>query len=139
MAGFFIPVFSVNLSYNYPEYDMYGINKAILIGHIGKDPELRYLDNAVAVLSFPLATTESIVKEESKIEQTEWHNIVMWRTMAENAGRLLKKGSLVWVEGKVKTRSFNDKNGIQKSSTEIHCERFTLLSTANIPKPVESM
>jgi len=106
---------------------MSGINKVILVGHLGKDPDLRYLQNNVAVLSFPLATSETIIKNGEKIEQTEWHNIVMWRGLAEAAEKMLKKGRLIYMEGKCRTRSFDDKNGLKKYTTEIVAESFTLL------------
>jgi len=106
---------------------MSGINKVILVGHLGKDPDLRYLQNNVAVLSFPLATSETIIKNGEKIEQTEWHNIVMWRGLAEAAEKILKKGRLIYMEGKCRTRSFDDKNGLKKYTTEIVAESFTLL------------
>ena len=107
--------------------NMSGINKVILVGHLGKDPDLRYLQNNVAVLSFPLATSETIIKNGEKIEQTEWHNIVMWRGLAEAAEKILKKGRLIYMEGKCRTRSFDDKNGLKKYTTEIVAESFTLL------------
>ncbi|MDO3645256.1 single-stranded DNA-binding protein [Mucilaginibacter sp. L3T2-6] len=106
---------------------MSGINKVILVGHLGKDPDLRRLADEVAVLSFPFATSETVSKDGKKVELTEWHNIVMWRGLAENAARLLKKGSLVYLEGKTRTRSFSDKDGIKKYTTEIVVEHFTLL------------
>lgn len=106
---------------------MSGINKVILVGHLGKDPDLRHLADEVAVLSFPLATSEMINKAGANTEQTEWHNIVMWRGVAENAYKMLKKGSLVYLEGKIRTRSFSDKEGIKKYTSEIVVEHFTLL------------
>lgn len=105
---------------------MAGINKIILVGHLGKDPELRYLNN-VAVVSFPLATTELLIKNGLKTEQTEWHNIVMWRTLAEAAKKILTKGKLVYLEGKCRSRCFEDKNGNTKYTTEIVAETFSAL------------
>ncbi|MGZ3758082.1 MAG: single-stranded DNA-binding protein, partial [Mucilaginibacter sp.] len=106
---------------------MSGINKVILVGHLGKDPELRYLDGGVSVASFPLATTETFNKDGRKVEQTEWHNIVLWRSLADVAGKFLQKGKLVYIEGKLRTRSFEDKEGIRKYTTEIVAENFTML------------
>ena len=106
---------------------MSGINKVILVGHLGKDPEIRYLEGNVSVASFPLATSESFNKDGRKIEQTEWHNIVMWRGLADVAAKYLQKGKLVYIEGKLRTRSFEDKTGIKKYTTEIVAENFTLL------------
>lgn len=79
---------------------MSGINKVILVGHLGKDPDLRYLPDKVAVATFPLATTDHITKNGARTEQTERHNSVMWRAMAEAASKFLKKGKLVYIEGK---------------------------------------
>ena len=106
---------------------MASVNKAILIGHIGEEPTLRYLSGDVAVLSFPLATNEYIFKDGNKIEQTEWHNIVMWRGLAESASKVLKKGKLLYLEGKIRTRSFVDKQNVKRYITEIIPDMFTLL------------
>ncbi|GAB2987857.1 hypothetical protein GCM10027049_30010 [Mucilaginibacter puniceus] len=106
---------------------MSGINKVILVGHLGKDPEVRYLEGGVSVASFPLATTETFNKDGRKVEQTEWHNIVLWRSLADVAAKYLKKGKLVYIEGKLRTRSFEDKEGIKKYTTEIVAENFTML------------
>ncbi|MDP9082125.1 MAG: single-stranded DNA-binding protein [Bacteroidota bacterium] len=106
---------------------MSGINKIILVGHLGKDPDFRIVDNNIPIVSFPLATTETINKNGVKIEQTEWHNIVMWRGLAEAARKILKKGKLVYVEGKCRTRSFEDKTGQKKHTTEVVVESFTIL------------
>lgn len=106
---------------------MSGINKVILVGHLGKDPESRVLEGGVSFVSFPLATSESFNKEGRKVEQTEWHNIVMWRGLADVAAKYLQKGKLVYIEGKLRTRSFEDKEGIKKYTTEVVAENFTLL------------
>jgi single-strand DNA-binding protein len=106
---------------------MSGINKVILVGHLGKDPELRTLDGGVSVTSFPLATSETYNKDGRKVEQTEWHNIVMWRGLADMAAKFLQKGKLVYIEGKLRTRSFEDKDGVKKYTTEVVAENFTML------------
>jgi single-strand DNA-binding protein len=106
---------------------MSGINKVILVGHLGKDPELRTLDGGVSVTSFPLATSETYNKDGRKVEQTEWHNIVMWRGLADMAAKFLQKGKLVYIEGKLRTRSFEDRDGIKKYTTEVVAENFTML------------
>ena len=106
---------------------MSGINKVILVGHLGKSPDIRYLDGGVSVASFPLATSETFNKDGRKVEQTEWHNIVMWRGLADVAAKFLQKGKLVYIEGKLRTRSFEDKEGIKKYTTEVVAENFTLL------------
>ena len=107
---------------------MAGVNKVILIGNLGKDPEIRYLDNGVAVANFSLATTENYKnKEGERVSQTEWHNIVLWRGLAEVAEKWLKKGSSVYVEGKIRTRKWEDKDGNTRYSTEILGDNMTML------------
>jgi single-strand DNA-binding protein len=106
---------------------MSGINKVILVGHLGKNPDIRYLDGGVSVASFPLATSETFNKDGRKVEQTEWHNIVMWRGLADVAAKFLQKGKLVYIEGKLRTRSFEDKEGNKKYTTEVVAENFTIL------------
>lgn len=106
---------------------MSGINKVILVGHLGKDPEVRHLDGGVTVASFPLATSETYNKEGRRIEQTEWHNIVLWRGLAEVASKYLQKGKLVYIEGKLRTRSFEDREKVKKYVTEVVAENFTIL------------
>ena len=106
---------------------MSGINKVILVGHLGKDPEIRYLEGGVSVASFPLATSETFNKDGKKVEQTEWHNIVLWRSLADVAAKFLQKGRLVYIEGKLRTRAFEDKEGIKKYTTEVVAENFTML------------
>lgn len=106
---------------------MSGINKVVLVGHLGKDPEYRQLADNVPVVSFPLATSEVVNKDGKKVEVTEWHNIVLWRGLADVAVNLLEKGKLIYLEGKIRTRNFKDKQGIDKYTTEIVGESFTLL------------
>ncbi|EFK59686.1 single-stranded DNA-binding protein [Sphingobacterium spiritivorum] len=106
---------------------MSGINKVILVGHLGKDPEIRYLEGNVSVASFPLATSETFNKDGRKVEQTEWHNIVMWRGLADVAAKYLNKGRLVYIEGRLRTRTYEDKEGIRRYTTEVVAENFTLL------------
>lgn len=106
---------------------MSGVNKVILVGHLGKDPEVRHLDNNVSVASFPLATSETYNKDGRRIEQTEWHNIVMWRGLADIAAKYLHKGKLIYIEGKIRTRNYEDKEGIKRYSTEIVADNFTML------------
>jgi single-strand DNA-binding protein len=107
---------------------MSGVNKVILVGHLGKDPEIKYLEGNIAKVSFSLATSEHYKdKNGNKVEHTEWHNIVMWRGLAENAEKILKKGALIYLEGKLQTRNWVDKEGAKKNLTEILAENFTLL------------
>jgi len=88
------------------------INKVILVGNVGKDPEIRYLEGGTAVCSFPLATSESYRNRDGeKITNTEWHNIVLWRGLAEIAEKYVKKGSQLYIEGRIRTRSWDDKEG----------------------------
>lgn len=106
---------------------MSGVNKVILVGHLGKDPEIRYLEGNVSVASFPMATSETFTKDGRRVEQTEWHNIVLWRGLADVAVKYLSKGKLVYIEGKLRTRSYEDKEGIRRYTTEIVAESFNLL------------
>jgi len=107
---------------------MAGVNKVMLIGNLGKDPQVNYLDNGVAVANFSLATTENYKnKEGERVSQTEWHNIVLWRGLAEVAEKYLKKGSSVYIEGKIKTRKWEDKEGVTRYSTEILGDNMTML------------
>tara|TARA_B110000908_G_scaffold156969_1_gene196674 strand:+ start:1513 stop:1914 length:402 start_codon:yes stop_codon:yes gene_type:complete len=107
---------------------MAGVNKVILLGNLGKDPEVRYLDNGVAVANFSLATTENYKnKEGERVSQTEWHNIVLWRGLAEVAEKYLKKGASVYIEGKIKTSKWEDKDGKTRYNTEILADNMTML------------
>jgi single-strand DNA-binding protein len=107
---------------------MAGINKVILVGNLGKDPDVRYLEGGIAVAKFPLATSETIRdKQGNKTEQTEWHNIVLWRGLAEVAEKFLKKGATVYLEGKIRSRSWEDKEGNKKYITEIVGDNLTMI------------
>ncbi len=108
---------------------MAGVNKVILVGNLGKDPEVRHLEGGVAVASFSLATSE-VYKDKTgtRQEQTEWHNVVVWRGLAEVAEKYLKKGMTIYIEGKLKTRSWDDKEGHKRYSTEVVGDTFTILS-----------
>lgn len=106
------------------------VNKAILVGRLGKDPETRYMTNGDAVTNVSLATSESWKdKAGEKQERTEWHNLVFYRRLAEVAGEYLKKGSMIYVEGKIQTRKWEDKEGVTKYSTEIIVNEMTMLSS----------
>ncbi len=108
---------------------MAGVNKVILVGNLGKDPEVRHLEGGAAVANFPLATTETFKdKNGNRNEQTEWHNIVVWRGLAEVAEKYLKKGMTIYIEGKLRTRSWDDKEGHKRYTTEVVGETFTILS-----------
>ena len=108
---------------------MSGINKVILIGRLGKDPEVRAFEGGTKKASFSLATSEVHKdKEGNKVEQTEWHNIVCWRNLAEIAEKYLTKGKQIYLEGRLRTRSWED-NGVKKYVTEIEATTFTMLGT----------
>jgi single-strand DNA-binding protein len=115
------------------------VNKVILIGRLGKDPEVRKINATTTVCNFPLATNESYKNQDgSYTEQTEWHNIVMWRGVAERAERILKKGSTIFVEGKLRTRSWEDKENHKRYTTEIVVENFQLLDKREPGNSVET-
>ena len=105
------------------------VNKVTLIGRLGKDPVLKHFSNDNAIAEFSVATDESYKnKEGQKVEQTEWHNVkIPTKKQAEIAEKYLKKGMLVYVEGKIRTRSYDDKDGNKKYVTEIICENFRML------------
>jgi single-strand DNA-binding protein len=104
-----------------------GVNKVILVGNLGKDPEVQTFDTYKKA-AFSLATTEySRDKEGNEVQHTEWHNIVMWRGLAEIAEQFLRKGSQVYIEGKIRTRSFDAKDGSKKYITEIQADNLVLL------------
>ncbi|MCO6499044.1 MAG: single-stranded DNA-binding protein [Vicingus serpentipes] len=108
---------------------MAGINKVILVGNLGKDPEVRYLEGGTAVANFPIATSESF-KDKNTGERktiTEWHNVVVWRGLAEIAEKYLKKGNQVYIEGKLKTRQWQDKEGNNRYTTEIVADNLQML------------
>ncbi|HEX2613187.1 MAG TPA: single-stranded DNA-binding protein [Fibrobacteria bacterium] len=107
---------------------MASLNKVMLIGNLGKDPEVRTIPSGAKVANFPIATSESYTgKDGNRVEKTEWHNIVMWRGLAEVAEKYLKKGNPVFIEGKLQTRSWDDQNGQKKYMTEIIADNMTML------------
>mgnify|MGYP000518900814 CR=1 FL=1 len=108
------------------------VNKVILIGNLGKDPEVRHLESGAAVANFPIATSESYTDRNTgqRIDNTDWHNIVLWRGLAEIAEKYLKKGQKVYIEGKLKTRSWQDKEGNTRYTTEVVGDNMTMLSRA---------
>lgn len=107
---------------------MAGVNKAILIGNLGRDPEVRTLESGVKVASFPIATTERFTgRNGEKTEHTEWHNIVVWRGLADVAERYLRKGNSVYIEGRIRTREWDDKDGNKRYTTEIIADNMTML------------
>lgn len=107
---------------------MRGVNRVMLIGNLGKDPHIDYLEGNIGVAKFPLATTETYKDRNGKlISQTEWHTVVLWRGLADLASKYLHKGSLVYIEGRLKTRSWEDKEGNKKFATEIVGDNLIML------------
>ena len=105
------------------------INKVILIGNVGADPEVRYLDGGVAVARFSLATTEVYNnKNGEQVRQTEWHNLVLWRNLAQIAEKYVKKGMLLYIEGRLRTRNWEDQNGVKRYTTEIYGDNMQMLT-----------
>ena len=106
------------------------VNKVILIGNLGKDPEVRRLENGAVLASFSIATSESYIDKQSgeKKEITDWHDVVLWRGLAEVAEKYLVKGTKIYVEGKLKKRSWQDKEGLTRYSTEVVGDEMTILS-----------
>jgi len=104
------------------------VNKVILVGNVGKDPETRYFEGGAAVCKFPLATSEVYKNREGeKVSNTEWHNIVLWRGLAEVAEKYVKKGTQLYIEGRIKTRSYNDQDGKTRYITEIVGDNMQML------------
>ena len=107
------------------------LNKVMLIGNVGKEPDVRYLDNGVAVASLTLATTERGYRLQNGTdvpERTEWHNIVLWRGLAETAEKYVHKGDKLYIEGKIRTRSYDDQNGVKRYVTEIFGDNMEMLT-----------
>ena len=105
------------------------VNKVILMGNVGKDPEVRHMDNNLVVARFPLATSEYWNKDGNRTEHTEWHNIVMWRGLAEIAEKYVRKGSMIYIEGRLRSRSYDDKDGIKRYITEILADVMNLVGS----------
>ena len=104
------------------------VNKVILVGNVGKDPEVRYLEGGTAVCSFPLATSETYRNRDGdRVTTTEWHNIVLWRGLAEIAEKYVKKGSQLYIEGKIRTRSWDDRDGNKRYTTEVIADTMQML------------
>ena len=111
---------------------MRGVNRVMLIGNLGKDPDIQFLEGNIAVAKFSLATTETYKDRSGKlISQTEWHTVVLWRGLAELAQKYLHRGSLVYIEGRLKTRSWEDKEGNKKFATEIVGDNLIMLDKRN--------
>lgn len=114
------------------------LNKVQLIGNVGKDPDVRYLDNGVAVATFPLATTDrayTLANGTQVPERTEWHNIVLWRGLAETAEKYVHKGDKLYIEGKIRSRSYDDQNGIKRYVVEIFADNMEMLTPRSAQQP----
>lgn len=128
------------------------VNKVILIGNVGADPEVRFLEGGTAVANLRIATTESFTRNGERIEQTEWHSVVLWRGLAEVAQKYVKKGMKLYIEGRLRTRQWEDKEHNKRYTTEIYADNMQMLSrvdnsnqteqpsTHSMPtKPIESV
>ena len=114
------------------------VNKVILIGNVGKDPDVRYLDSGVAVATFSLATTErgyTLQNGTQVPDRTEWHNIVLWRGLAQTAEKYVHKGDKLYIEGKIKSRSYDDQNGIKRTIVEIFADNMEMLTPRGSSQP----
>ena len=114
------------------------VNKVILIGNVGKDPDVRYLDNGVAVATFSLATTErgyTLQNGTQVPDRTEWHNIVLWRGLAQTAEKYVHKGDKLYIEGKIRSRSYDDQNGVKRNIVEIFADKMEMLTPRGTAQP----
>jgi single-strand DNA-binding protein len=122
---------------------MRGVNRVVLIGNLGREPDLQHLEGNIAVAKFPLATTETYKdKNGTLVSQTEWHTVVLWRGLAELAQKYLHKGSLIYLEGRIRTRSWEDKDKNRRFSTEIIGDNLVMLDKRkehNELPPVEGL
>ncbi len=108
------------------------VNKAILVGNVGKDPEVRHLEGGVSVARFTLATSETYKnKTGDQVKNTEWHNIVAWRQLADLAEKYIRKGSQIYIEGKITNRQYDDKEGVKRYISEIVADNIRLLGRAD--------
>lgn len=114
------------------------VNKVILIGNVGKDPDVRYLDSGVAVATFSLATTErgyTLQNGTQVPDRTEWHNIVLWRGLAQTAEKYVHKGDKLYIEGKIRSRSYDDQNGIKRTIVEVFADNMEMLTPRSASQP----
>ena len=114
------------------------VNKVILIGNVGKDPDVRYLDSGVAVATFSLATTErgyTLQNGTQVPDRTEWHNIVLWRGLAQTAEKYVHKGDKLYIEGKIRSRSYDDQNGVKRTIVEIFADNMEMLTPRGASQP----
>lgn len=114
------------------------LNKVMLIGNVGRDPDVRYRDNGQCVANFTLATTDRAYTLQNGTqvpERTEWHNVVVWGKLAEVIEKYLHKGDKLYVEGSLRSHSYDDQNGVKRYVTEVHVDNFEMLSPRNAAKP----
>lgn len=105
------------------------VNKVILVGNVGGDPDVKYLEGGIAMARFSLATSEVYNnKNGERVTQTEWHNIVLWRNLAQVAEKYVRKGMTLYIEGRLRTRSWDDQNGVKRYTTEIYGDVMQMLS-----------
>lgn len=117
---------------------MRGVNKVVLIGNLGREPDIQYLEGNIAVAKFPLATTETYKdKTGNLVSQTEWHTVVLWRGLADLAQKYLHKGSLVYIEGRIRTRNWEDKDKNRRFSTEIVGDNLVMLDKRKEPNDMQ--
>jgi len=118
---------------------MAGVNKVILVGRLGRDPEVRYTPSGVTVATFSIATSDEWKDKDTgqKQERTEWHRIVAWRRLGEICGEYLRKGKQVYIEGKLQTRSWDDRDGNKRYTTEIVAQNMQMLDSANMQMRTE--
>lgn len=115
------------------------LNKVILIGRLGRDPETRHMPNGEAVCNFSVATSEAWNdRNGQRVERTEWHNVTMYRRLAEIAGQYLKKGSQVYLEGKIQSRKYQDKNGVERTAYDIIANEMKMLGDGNSEQQAQS-
>lgn len=124
-------IFEPKYKEDYQRNNSMSVNKVILLGNVGKDPEVRYFENKQAVANFTLATTDrayTLANGTQVPERTEWHNIVFWGKTAEVIEKYVHKGDRLYIEGKIRTRSYSDQNGVQRYRTEIFGDAMEMLS-----------
>nr|DAE07702.1 MAG TPA: Single strand binding protein [Podoviridae sp. ct8mF2] len=115
------------------------LNKVIFIGRLGRDPEVRYMPNGEAVCNFSVATSEAWNdRNGQRVERTEWHNVTMYRRLAEIAGQYLKKGSQVYLEGKIQSRKYQDKNGVERTAYDIIANEMKMIGGGNSEQQAQS-
>ena len=116
----------------------FGVNKAIIVGYLGADPDVRYMPNGKQVTNIRVATSESWKKDGEKQERTEWHSVVAFEKLAEIMGQYLKKGAPVYIEGKIQTRKWQDKEGKDRYSTEIVASQMQMIGRPREAEPAET-